>query len=119
MNGDGPVQANAEAATEFRRRYGSHAEFSHFSPLLNPDLASQPETSIQSSGYVLHTLLASIWCLLQNCKASPFRASRRACIASRQIKRLKSPWTLTVLWLQLRYPWSHGIFARRIKSKAG
>jgi hypothetical protein len=114
MNGDGPVQANAEAATEFRRRYGSHAEFSHFSPLLNPDLAS-----IQSSGYVLHTLLASIWCLLQNCKASPFRASRRACIASRQIKRLKSPWTLTVLWLQLRYPWSHGIFARRIKSKAG
>jgi ADP-ribosyl-[dinitrogen reductase] hydrolase len=64
MNGDAPAQAHANAATEFRARYSSHAEFSHFSPLLNPGLGSQPETAIQSSGYVLHTLIASMWCLL-------------------------------------------------------
>ena len=64
MNGDGPAQAHAKAAAEFRGRCGSHAEFSHFFPLLNPDLASQPEHEIESSGYVLHTLIASMWCLL-------------------------------------------------------
>jgi ADP-ribosylglycohydrolase len=64
MTGDSPAQAHAKAAIEFRVRYGSHPEFSHFSPLLNPDLASQPEHEIESSGYVLHTLTASIWCLL-------------------------------------------------------
>lgn len=64
MNGDEPALAHVIAASEFRERYGSHAEFIHFSPLLNPDLASQPETAIQSSGYVLHTLIASMWCLL-------------------------------------------------------
>ena len=64
MRGDDPAKAHACAASEFRARYGSHAEFAHFSPLLNPDLASQPEEAIESSGYVLHTLIASIWCLL-------------------------------------------------------
>ena len=64
ISGDGPAKALASAASEFRARYGSHAEFPHFSPVLNPDLASQPEHVIQSSGYVLHTLIASIWCLL-------------------------------------------------------
>ena len=64
MRGDAPTKAHACAASEFRVRYGSHAEFAHFSPLLNPDLGSQPEEAIQSSGYVLHTLIASIWCLL-------------------------------------------------------
>lgn len=64
MSGDGPAQAHAKAATEFRERFGSHVEFSHFAPLLNPDLASQPDIAIQSSGYVVHTLIASIWCLL-------------------------------------------------------
>jgi ADP-ribosyl-[dinitrogen reductase] hydrolase len=64
MNGDDPAKAHANAASEFRLRYGSHAEFPHFSPLLNPDLASQPEHEIESSGYVLHTLIASMWCLL-------------------------------------------------------
>jgi ADP-ribosylglycohydrolase len=64
MRGDDPAEAHACAASEFRARYGSHAEFAHFSPVLNPDLASQPEEAIQSSGYVLHTLIASIWCLL-------------------------------------------------------
>lgn len=64
MNDDGPAQAHANAATEFRARYTDHVEFSHFSSLLNPDLATQPEGAIQSSGYVPHTLIASIWCLL-------------------------------------------------------
>ncbi len=64
MRGDDPAKAHACAASDFRARYGSHAEFAHFSPLLNPDLAAQPEEAIQSSRYVLHTLIASIWCLL-------------------------------------------------------
>ncbi len=64
ISGDGSAQAHAKAATEFRERFGSHVEFSHFAPLLNPDLASQPDIAIQSSGYVVHTLIASIWCLL-------------------------------------------------------
>lgn len=64
MRGEDPAEAHACVASEFRARYGSHAEFTHFSPLLNADLASQPEEAIQSSGYVLHTLIASIWCLL-------------------------------------------------------
>ncbi len=64
MNGDDPAHDHTNAAAEFRDRYASHAEYAHFSPLLSPDLATQPEHAIQSSGYVLHTLIASIWCLL-------------------------------------------------------
>jgi ADP-ribosyl-[dinitrogen reductase] hydrolase len=64
MNGDDPAHAHTNAAAEFRDRYASHAEYAHFSPLLSPDLATQPEHAIPSSGYVLHTLIASIWCLL-------------------------------------------------------
>jgi ADP-ribosyl-[dinitrogen reductase] hydrolase len=66
INGNDPAKAHAIASFEFRLRYASHAEFPHFSPLLNPELASQPEHEIESSGYVLHTLIASIWCLLTN-----------------------------------------------------
>ena len=64
MHGESPAAANACAAGEFRKRYAAHPEFSNFSALLNPDLRSQHESAIQSSGYVLHTLTASIWCLL-------------------------------------------------------
>jgi len=64
MRGEGPAAAHASAAAEFRSRYSTHREYSHFSPLLNPGLASASETTIESSGYVLHTLEASLWCLL-------------------------------------------------------
>lgn len=64
MGGENPSGAHSKASVEFRARYGSHAEYAHFSPLLNPDFATLPESAIHSSGYVLHTLTASIWCLL-------------------------------------------------------
>lgn len=64
MRGESPAAAHTRAAAEFRTRYASHAEFFHFSPLLNPQLAAQQESAIRSSGYVLHTLMASMWCLL-------------------------------------------------------
>ncbi|GAA4355851.1 ADP-ribosylglycohydrolase family protein [Hymenobacter saemangeumensis] len=34
--------------------------------VLSGELASQPESSISSSGYVVHTLEAALWCLLQH-----------------------------------------------------
>lgn len=64
MKGESPAVAHAWAAGEFRARYVSHPEFPHFSAILDPNLATQHESTIQSSGYVLHTLIASIWCLL-------------------------------------------------------
>lgn len=64
MHGESPAAAHACAAGEFRTRYAAHPEFSNFSAPLNPDLGSEHESAIQSSGYVLHTLTASIWCLL-------------------------------------------------------
>ncbi len=64
MKGESPAIAHAWATGEFRARYASHPEFPHFSAILDPNLASQREFTIQSSGYVLHTLIASIWSLL-------------------------------------------------------
>lgn len=64
MLGESTAAAHAWAAGEFRVRYASHPEFPHFSAILDPNLGSQHESTIQSSGYVLHTLIASIWCLL-------------------------------------------------------
>lgn len=39
-------------------------EISRFDRLLNSDIYELPEEDIYSSGYVVHTLQASIWCLL-------------------------------------------------------
>jgi ADP-ribosyl-[dinitrogen reductase] hydrolase len=39
-------------------------ELDHFETILDPQLALRPVSQISSSGYVLHTLEASIWCLL-------------------------------------------------------
>lgn len=39
-------------------------EISHFDRLLKGNIAELPEDEIKSSGYVLHTLEASIWCFL-------------------------------------------------------
>lgn len=64
MQGESPATAHARAATEFEKRYASHPEYSHFSCAQDPSLAAKPETAIASSGYVLHTLTTSLWCLL-------------------------------------------------------
>ena len=39
-------------------------EIALFNRLLNEDIALQPEAGISSTGYVLHTLEAAVWCLM-------------------------------------------------------
>ncbi|MBN1412292.1 MAG: ADP-ribosylglycohydrolase family protein [Spirochaetales bacterium] len=44
--------------------YSGEKELSHFSRILQNDISAYPENGIKSSGYVVHTLEASLWCLL-------------------------------------------------------
>lgn len=62
--GHEPAEALELVRTQFATRYASSAELVVFSALIYADLASLPAAEILSSGYVLHTLTASIWCLL-------------------------------------------------------
>ena len=62
------LDAFANGLSAFRSFYEPDAwwaaEFDYFQLLLAGDLAKRPESEIASSGYVLHTLGASLWCLL-------------------------------------------------------
>lgn len=49
---------------EFTGWYERSPEFSRFNHILEDNLASLPEGEVVSTGYVLHTLHASLWCLL-------------------------------------------------------
>ncbi|HMP82109.1 MAG TPA: ADP-ribosylglycohydrolase family protein [Verrucomicrobiota bacterium] len=61
----GQLRAAIEAArTEFAGCYQHASEFSRFKHILNDNLVSLPEGEVVSTGYVLHTLHASLWCLL-------------------------------------------------------
>ncbi|MFO1512382.1 MAG: ADP-ribosylglycohydrolase family protein [Verrucomicrobiota bacterium] len=61
----GQRQAALEAArVEFNGHYERAPEFNRFKHILNDDLTSLPEGEVVSTGYVLHTLHASLWCLL-------------------------------------------------------
>jgi ADP-ribosylglycohydrolase len=62
--GNEPHVALDSARVEFSGRYEQSAEFSHFHHLMEAGLFSLPEREIFSTGYVLHTLHASLWCLL-------------------------------------------------------
>ncbi len=44
--------------------YQKQDTFSHYLRLMEPDFAALPESEIQSSGYVVATLEAAIWCVL-------------------------------------------------------
>lgn len=59
-----PSDALAGARVEFSRLYETAAEFGRFRHVLDDDLISLPEDEVVSTGYVLHTLHASLWCLL-------------------------------------------------------
>ena len=55
------------AQDEFRQHYSTRewiTETSRFAPMIDRDLGSLPETDVGSGGYVMDTLAASIWCLL-------------------------------------------------------
>ncbi|WP_322905816.1 ADP-ribosylglycohydrolase family protein [Paenibacillus sp. SGZ-1009] len=47
-----------------RQQYSEHVEMERFQRIWNGSLITLPQQSIQSSGYVLHTLEASLWTLL-------------------------------------------------------
>ena len=59
-----PQAALDSARAEFSGWYERSAEFSHFRHILEDNLFSLPERELLSTGYVLHTLHASLWCLL-------------------------------------------------------
>lgn len=59
-----PVAAFASARTEFAKFYSHSPEFPKFRHILEDDLTILPEGEIVSTGYVLHTLHASLWCLV-------------------------------------------------------
>lgn len=64
MQGANAATAVKQAQATFHHRYSEHAEMPHFSLLLDRNLQDRLEHEIESSGYVLHTLEAALWCLL-------------------------------------------------------
>lgn len=62
--GQTPAEALAAARAEFAGSYERAPEFTTFRHILEDDLGTLPEGEIVSTGYVLHTLHASLWCLL-------------------------------------------------------
>jgi ADP-ribosyl-[dinitrogen reductase] hydrolase len=61
------ARAYKNAIDQTRVRYAKPPfakECGHFERLFSGELSNLPETAIQSGGYVLHTLEASMWCLL-------------------------------------------------------
>jgi ADP-ribosylglycohydrolase len=67
LQSDPATTAWAAAKSEFQNHYSGRqwsAEIATFNGLLGTDLIAAPESVISSGGYVLHTLVASVWCLL-------------------------------------------------------
>jgi ADP-ribosylglycohydrolase len=62
--GSHPRAAIASARPAFLETYEQVSEAGTFRHILNDDFCSLPEGEIVSTGYVLHTLHASLWCLL-------------------------------------------------------
>lgn len=62
--GEQPQTALSLARTEFTNRYERSAELSRFHYILEDALPSLSQREVFSTGYVLHTLYASLWCLL-------------------------------------------------------
>ena len=67
LKGANPQDAYLYAIKQFKGHYAKCPyayELSHFECILSGAIASLPERKIKSSGYVIHTLEASLWCLL-------------------------------------------------------
>lgn len=67
LRGESPRAAHASAAATARQLYRQPPyapEWAHFEQALTPQLATLPEADIPSSGYVVATLTAALWCLL-------------------------------------------------------
>ena len=64
MNGWKQQPALDSVRAEFADFYARSSELNRFRHLLEDDFPSLPEPEVVSTGYVLHTLHASLWCLL-------------------------------------------------------
>jgi ADP-ribosylglycohydrolase len=67
LSGACPKTALSEASAHFHSFYGTsvwRAEVESFKRMFAEDFSNRTESEIGSSGYVVHTLEASLWCLL-------------------------------------------------------
>jgi ADP-ribosyl-[dinitrogen reductase] hydrolase len=67
LHGRSCQEAYAEVCQTFAPSLSARLtkEITHFSRVLDGELGKLPESVIQSGGYVVHTLEASLWCLLR------------------------------------------------------
>ena len=69
LKDDSPDKAYIYAVEQARKSYDkepySH-EIVHFKRIMEGNIQKLPEEEVQSSGYVIHTLEASIWCVLNS-----------------------------------------------------
>jgi ADP-ribosylglycohydrolase len=65
LRGQSSAAALTSARAEFTHAYGHTPEFAQFRHIVEDDLTSLPEREVVSTGYVLHTLHASLWCLVR------------------------------------------------------
>jgi ADP-ribosylglycohydrolase len=69
LEGKKPQAAYEEGLKRIQNIYSApeyQDEISHFNRVFNGKIAELPVDKIQSSGYVVHTLEASLWCLLNS-----------------------------------------------------
>jgi len=64
--GEDPESALETARSEFKNLYGGSPEFDRFRHLMMDKFGSMPDEEIVSTGYVLHTLHASLWCFFNS-----------------------------------------------------
>lgn len=64
LEGNALEKSVAEGLSRAKNFYAAEPELQNYSRLFEDDFKNLPETEIQSSGYVVHTLEAVIWCLL-------------------------------------------------------
>jgi len=64
LRGQPPGKAFEQSRDLFSERYNTSEELRRFGALLRGDIATVPEHQIWATGYVVDTLVASVWCLL-------------------------------------------------------
>lgn len=64
LSGENISDAFARGMDDAKKFYGAEKAFANFARLCDENFAALPEEKISSSGYVLHTLEAALWCLL-------------------------------------------------------
>lgn len=62
---DKPQKASVRAALTYaKEKYGERAEYAHFTRILEEDPSTLPQSAIRSTGYVVDTIEAALFCLL-------------------------------------------------------